>query len=160
VAFLGLASLGWPLLYAVAQAAQGPAALRRLLYLPVLVLLGTGVALSNTVAVLRALRRDGGEFQRTPKFHLMGTSGDWRSKRYSLGFDVTTVAELALALYALATIVTAWQQGSIYAVPFLGLYACGFAYVAAESLREARAGRAQGRRSAGSYQPSGIPADN
>ncbi|MGQ9553706.1 MAG: glycosyltransferase [Anaerolineae bacterium] len=177
MAFLGLASLGPPLLYAVAQAVQSPPALRRLLFLPVLVLLGTGVALSNTLAVLKGFYCDGGEFQRTPKFHLVGTGGDWRSKRYSLGFDVATkqpllyrsVAELVLALYALAAIVTAWRQGSIYAVPFLALYACGFAYVAFESLQEARAGRVQGRMPAagvwrrhasGDRQPSGMMADH
>ncbi len=137
--FLGLASVGPPLLYTIAQATQGRGAARRLSALPVLVLLGTGVAVSNTIAVARALRSDGGAFERTPKFSLVGATGKWRGKHYAAGADRTIIAELGMALYALAGMALAWWTGGLYALPFLGLCACSYAYVGIEGLRERRA---------------------
>ncbi|MGI6207263.1 MAG: glycosyltransferase [Anaerolineae bacterium] len=154
LAFLGLASLGPPTVYTLAQVVQGGRAWRRLAYLPTLVLLGTGLAVSNTRAVVRALYTDGGAFQRTPKFSLVGKRGDWRGRQYMVGADPSTLGELGMALYALATIAVALSRGSVYAVPFLALYVAGFTYVAASSLREARAEREGARRAALSSQPS------
>jgi hypothetical protein len=123
-----------------------------------LALIGTGLALSDTMAVMRALRGNGGSFERTPKFRLVGSGGHWRGKRYALGFDATALGEVALALYALATMLVAWHQGSGYSVPFYGLYFLGFGYVAAEGLRESWAARAERRRSrALASQTSGSP---
>jgi len=146
--FLSLASLGPPLLYIVAQAVQGSKGLERIAYLPVLVMLGTGLALSNTLGVLRGLMGDGGDFQRTPKFRLVGASGDWRGRAYALGLGSTSFGELMLSLYAVVSVAVAWHKGSSYAVPFLALYACGFAYVAFESIRESRSTRVRAKRAA------------
>ncbi|NPV08464.1 MAG: glycosyltransferase [Anaerolineae bacterium] len=152
--FLGLASLGPPTLYILSQAMQGGAGWRRLAYLPVLVLLGTGLAVSSTRAVIRALRSDGGAFERTPKYSLVGRRGDWRGRHYVVGADSWTLGELGMAAYALVAIAVAASRGSVYAIPFLALYAAGFLYVAASSLSEARAERAGARRAALNSQPS------
>ncbi len=152
--FLGLASLGPPIVYVISQAVQGAAGWRRLQALPVLILLGTGMAVNNTRAALRALRMDGGVFQRTPKYSLVGSKGKWAGRRYLVSGDAIPWGELAAALYALLCIAVAVRQESYYAVPFLCLYLAGFAYVGWSSWREARAERAGQRAAALSSQPS------
>jgi hypothetical protein len=126
MAYLGFSSLGPPLVYALAQRALYPDWGRRLLYLPILALLGTGIALNNTRAVAGALRNRGGVFARTPKFHLEGSQGGWAESGYRLPFGWTALGEVLLALYAWATVMAAWRAGNLYAIPFMLLYACGF----------------------------------
>jgi cellulose synthase/poly-beta-1,6-N-acetylglucosamine synthase-like glycosyltransferase len=134
LAYLSLASVGPPLLYAVAQWALGTGWRRRWTVFPVLALLGTGVALSNTQAVIEALLGRSQSFQRTPKFRLESQSDRWRGKEYVLPFSWLTLGEVALAFYAGITVIVACLRGNVYAVPFLLLYVGGFGYVAALSL--------------------------
>jgi cellulose synthase/poly-beta-1,6-N-acetylglucosamine synthase-like glycosyltransferase len=131
MAYLGIASVGPPLVYALAQRALYPHWRRRLLSLPVLVLLGTGIALNNTRAVFEALRGKGGPFVRTPKFHLQGSAGQWTKSAYRLSLDWSTLGEALLSLYACVTIIAAWRANNLYAIPFLMLYAGGFGLTAA-----------------------------
>ncbi len=134
LAYLSLASAGPPLLYAVAQRALYDGWRRRWAVFPVLALLGTGVALSNTQAVIEALLGRRQSFRRTPKFRLESRGDHWRDKEYSLPFSWLTLGEAALALYAGITVIVACLRGNVYAVPFLLLYVAGFGYVAALGL--------------------------
>jgi cellulose synthase/poly-beta-1,6-N-acetylglucosamine synthase-like glycosyltransferase len=146
MAYLGFSSLGPPLVYALAQRALYPDWRRRLLYFPVLALLGTGIALNNTRAVMEALRGQGSPFARTPKFHLEGSRGGWADSAYRLSLDWTTLGEVLLALYAMATVVAAWRAGNLYAIPFMLLYAGGFGLTALLGLWQAQGGWRQGLR--------------
>lgn len=130
MAYLGFASLGPPLVYVLSQHALYPNWRRRLLFFPILALLGTGIALNNTRAVIEALVGHEGPFSRTPKFHLEGNRGQWIDSTYRLPLDWTTVGEALLALYALATIVAAWRADNLYAIPFMLLYFGGFGLTA------------------------------
>lgn len=152
--FLGFASLGPPTVYVISQAVQGAKGWRRLSALPILILLGTGMAVSNTRAVLRAFRSDGGVFQRTPKFSLVGQRGEWTGRRYLVGAESIPVGEVAAALYALLCIAVAAERGTYYAIPFMCLYLAGFAYVATSTWREGRAERSGERAANLSSQPS------
>lgn len=134
LAYLSLASVGPPLLYAVAQRASYADWRRRWAAFPVLALLGTGVALSNTRAVMEALLGCSQSFQRTPKFRLESRGDHWRGKEYGMSFSWLTLGEVVLALYASVTVVVACLRGNVYAVPFLLLYVAGFGYVAALGL--------------------------
>jgi len=116
------------LLYAVSQWAIYPDWPRRLGRLPWLMLLGTGIALSNTVAVAQALLRSPGLFQRTPKFRIESREDSWRGNPYALGFSPMILGELALAGYALAGAVLAGASGHPFIIPYLLLYAGGFGY--------------------------------
>jgi hypothetical protein len=89
-----------------------------------------GIALNNTRAVIEALAGQRGPFVRTPKFQLEGRTGRWVDSAYRLSLDWSTLGEAALALYAVITMVAAWQAGNLYAVPFLLLYAAGFGLTA------------------------------
>jgi cellulose synthase/poly-beta-1,6-N-acetylglucosamine synthase-like glycosyltransferase len=134
LAYLSLASLGPPLLYAVAQKALHRDWWQRYARMPVLVLLGSGIALNNTVAVLQGLFGSSGRFRRTPKFSLEGRKGRWQGRRYALQLDWMVLGELLLVLYAAFTIAVAWRQGDTWAIPFLCLYLGGFVMVAGVGL--------------------------
>ena len=149
--------LGPILVYVTSQWAVYPDWKRRLLIFPLLVLVGTGVAWSNTLGVWRGLRRWGGVMARTPKFHLEGREGKWAFSRYRLTNDRAVVGEVALALYALLAAAAAWSSGNAGTAFFPLLYATAFGLVAGLSLvemwtprrRRAAAQRKLGRRRLG-----------
>jgi len=132
--YLGLGSLGPPLLFALSQWDIYPDWRRRLAYFPLLALLGTGIALNNALAVGEALLRRPNRFQRTPKFGLEGRADRWAESPYALPLSRMTLGEVLLSLYSLITVIVALAKGNHYAVPFLLLYLGGFSYVAALGL--------------------------
>lgn len=136
--YLSVVSVGPPLLYAVSQweLYRGQGWLRRLAALPLLVLIGTGLAASNTAAVLRGLSNQPVDFQRTPKFRVQDRRDAWEQTRYTLPLNGMLLAELALMLYALATLYVAWTGGHYYVAPFMLQYAAGFATMIVVSLRQ------------------------
>ncbi len=132
-----LVALGPILAYALAQRHLYPDWKRRMLLMPVLALLGTGLALSNSVAIARGLVAQDQAFQRTPKFRVERRGDLWAGNRYALPFQWITVGELALAGYALITVVAALALGNYLAVPFLLLYVGGYGYIGLSGLRDA-----------------------
>jgi len=102
---------------------------RRMAYMPVLALLGTGLALSNSLAIARGLVGRSLPFRRTPKFCVEGRGDRWIGNRYALPFEWVTVGELALAGYGLALVGVALAVGNYFAVPFLLLYVGGYGYI-------------------------------
>ncbi len=127
---LGLVYLGPPLVYALAQQQLHPRGWRRLWPLPLLVLIGIGIAWTSTKATWRGLTRWGGPFVRTPKFHLHGREGNWTASGYRLCAGRHVVGEVALAIYALITAAVALALGRYAAVPFALLSAAAFGTVA------------------------------
>lgn len=145
LALLTPVSLGPPLLYAIAQAALYRDWPRRIAYLPLLVLLGTGIALSNTRAIIEALLGCQTAFQRTPKFRVAARGEGWTGNPYALGPEPQILGEVLLGLYALVTVAVALVKGHFFAVPFLLLYAGGFGYVAALGWHHSQRPRRQRR---------------
>jgi glycosyltransferase involved in cell wall biosynthesis len=142
LAGLGLAMLGSPLEVAAAQATLHDGWGRRLAGYPVFMLMGVGITVSNAVAVLQALSRRPLPFRRTPKFRAENVADDagsdgWSASTYTLPLDATTLLEIAFSLYAaLIAVLAIGRQPAL--VPFMVLYALGFAYVAGLSLWQAR----------------------
>ena len=136
LSLLGPVCLGPFLVYATSQWALYPDWKRRLLAFPLLVLVGTGIAWNNSLAVWQGLTRWGGAFARTPKFRLEGRRGEWARSRYRLEGDRAVMGEVALALYALVAAGVAWTTGNVGSVPFMLLYAAAFGLVAGMSLAE------------------------
>ncbi len=128
--YLSLASLGPPILYTLAQRSLYPDWIKRISYLPLLVLLGTGLTLSNARAIYEELTGKKDEFGRTPKFRLEKRRDDWRRSRYALPFDWMALGEILAGLFAVLGVGIALQQGNYLAIPFLMLYVLGFGYVA------------------------------
>lgn len=134
--WLMMAAVGPPLMYIVAEIADGDGWGYRLRALPLLVLLGMGLALSNTRAVLRAVLGRRQPFRRTPKFALRRAGDIWASSIYAMRGDGLAWAELGLAIFALALLASPGVHWGF--APWLLLYAGGFGYVAAVNLRQVR----------------------
>jgi cellulose synthase/poly-beta-1,6-N-acetylglucosamine synthase-like glycosyltransferase len=130
IACLSIAMIGMPLEFILAQLAIHGADLRRLIYFPLLLVIGAGTALNDARAVMDGLVGRPSAFMRTPKFHIEGTGSTWKRSAYAMSADPTAFGEALMAGYAAFMIVKAWQIGNLNAIPFLLLYAGGFTYVA------------------------------
>ena len=137
--YLSLLSLGPPLLFAVAQASLYPTAWpRHYKAMPLLILLGSGIALSNTKAFIEAILGTGNVFRRTPKFNVVSRDDPWQGTVYHLPLDWLVVGEVLLALYSLVGAGMAAINGHHFAVPFILMYAFGFGYVSFQGIWDAR----------------------
>jgi cellulose synthase/poly-beta-1,6-N-acetylglucosamine synthase-like glycosyltransferase len=124
-------------LYAVSQILLYPRGWRRLRHLPALSLLGIGVALSNSRAVMEALFGIRTAFIRTPK------KGGGRGSAYPTQLSEEVVYEFLLGLYCFATCLLLIHARRYLVAPFLLLYAWGFTVIALLSVRHfTQAGRA------------------
>jgi cellulose synthase/poly-beta-1,6-N-acetylglucosamine synthase-like glycosyltransferase len=139
-----LAGLGPPLIYLISQQWLHRNWIRRLRTLPLLILVGIGIAWNNALASWRGLTRWGGTFARTPKFRVEGKAGQWLDSAYRLDIDASVVGEGALAVYALVSTALAYQAGRYGLVPFLLLYAAAFGTVAGIELSQALSSRRAG----------------
>lgn len=99
---LGIAGLAPPLFLTLGQIELYRDWPRRLLYFPILLLIGTGMMLNNSRAVFEAFTGRGGNvFKRTPKFRVVRKNEPLAGTHYALKPDWTTTGELLLGLYAL-----------------------------------------------------------
>jgi hypothetical protein len=135
-----LGTCGPTALYVTAQRALRPDWIRRLASLPVLMLLGTGIAISNTRAVVEALAGLDSAFVRTPKRSLTDTGRGQKHAGYRLPLDAICLLEAAAAVYSGWGLRLYVERGRWLIGPFLALYTLGFACVALVSLREALRG--------------------
>jgi cellulose synthase/poly-beta-1,6-N-acetylglucosamine synthase-like glycosyltransferase len=119
---LGLAGLGPVFLGIVAQMVLRKDWPRRVMRYPALLLIGIGLALTNTQAMAQAVIGTPSAFMRTPK----GPPG----RGYTVPLDWTTWGESFLAFYALVTAMLAVQWAPPLA-PMAFIYALGFGYTAA-----------------------------
>ena len=124
VEFLVFSGVVPPLVYAVSQQAIYNDWLRRLLAFPALMLFGTGIALSNTVAILAAFVHPSAEFRRTPKFGGGGAHGD-----YALRDDAMIYAEAVMAAYMSWGTWVAMHHAPA-AAPYIALSAASYGLVA------------------------------
>jgi cellulose synthase/poly-beta-1,6-N-acetylglucosamine synthase-like glycosyltransferase len=137
--YLSLVSLGPPFLYAVAQRALYPTRWRQhYRAMGLLIFLGSGIALSNTKAVVEALLGVGNVFRRTPKFKVTSAGDRWQDSSYRLPLDWLAVGELALSLHSFLGAWIAATHGHQFAVPFILLYAFGFGFVGGQGLWDGR----------------------
>jgi cellulose synthase/poly-beta-1,6-N-acetylglucosamine synthase-like glycosyltransferase len=125
-AIFTLATLGPATMLVYAQRTLNPGWWRRTWELTTIMVIGVGVALSTSLAVLGAFFGRGREFVRTPKFGIADTTGSWRGKMYVAGSTWGGVAELALGGYCAATVWVFFSDGQYAVAPFLALYAAGF----------------------------------
>lgn len=119
-------------LYAVSQRALHVDWKWRLLRLPMLMPLGMGMVVSNSIAVFQGFfGAPGGEFVRTPKTGGSNTTAKierscWKASAINLAFGLYTAVGVRLYLQA-----GAWLVG-----PFLVLYTIGFFYLGVRGLAE------------------------
>jgi hypothetical protein len=110
---------------------------RRLAFFPILIFLGVGLCLNNTLAVVRAFTHRPTPFGRTPKPGSNPTSDIPFTKLYTLPRNWTSWGELALAGYALGAFLLALDRLPIIA-PALSLITLSFAFVGGMGLWQGR----------------------
>jgi cellulose synthase/poly-beta-1,6-N-acetylglucosamine synthase-like glycosyltransferase len=111
------------LLYMISQKAAYPDWKQRLLRLPMLTIVGVGIALSNTRAVLEAMLLIKSDFVRTPK------KGDKVLKHYAVKLSWLAAIEIILGLYCTISFFFYLYVGKYIIGPFLGIYAAGFLFI-------------------------------
>jgi hypothetical protein len=102
-------------------------------------MLGVGLALNNTRAVLEAFQGKPNTFERTPKMGVMNRNHTRHNvvTTEQLQVDTGTLFEMALCLYAIFLGILAVRQGNWFGAFFFLLYATGFGWVAGETIWEA-----------------------
>ncbi len=128
-------TFGWPFLYASAQQRLYPRTwFSRLHRVAMLTVVGTGICLNNSRAVLAGLFGRGATFQRTPKFGICAKGDRWTDKVYRLPFDGWSILEVLLGFYCFATLGIALSKGLYSIVIFMIIAGLGFSYVGLESI--------------------------
>ena len=97
--------------------------------MPALLALGIGLAVNNARAVLEAMLGIQSEFTRTAKYGIESRGQGWRRAKYSPLKSIAPFVELAFAVYFTRFVIFAIKHDQWLAVPFLVLFAAGFAYV-------------------------------
>ena len=124
-------------LYVTSQRALRPREWRRrALELPLLMVVGTGIAVSNTRAVLEGFLGIQTAFIRTPKRNLTDTSRRRALSAYHAPRDLTFLAELTLAAWCAWGVEMYLERGHFLIGPFLAVNALGFGWVAMLTVRD------------------------
>ncbi len=125
--------------YVLAQKELGQSFWRGALLVPLLMAVGMGISLANSLAVWEGFIGRQSEFIRTPKYGIAGDAPrhQWKSRAGAFRGKLHWLpwVEIALGLYLLACIVIAVVcQRAVLCVPFLLVFMFGYLYVGCLSL--------------------------
>ncbi|MCW5848760.1 MAG: glycosyltransferase family 2 protein [Anaerolineae bacterium] len=123
-----IAAFGPWLLYWASRAAVNEPASYKLALLVTLILVGTGMALNSTKAILEALVGIKSGFERTPKFNIQQTGENWGQNQYALPREPLLWFEIAAMLYAIWMVALSVQRELWGLTPWLVIYAMGYGY--------------------------------
>jgi cellulose synthase/poly-beta-1,6-N-acetylglucosamine synthase-like glycosyltransferase len=113
----------------------------RMLYLPLVMGLGIGLAFSNARAVLEALVGVKSDFVRTPKYSVEKTDDEsWKRKKYKRKHGWLPLLELSFALYFVLAIAYAISMHMWGPIAFLLLFCFGYGYMGTMSLLQSAGG--------------------
>src|SRR5271166_4004516 len=112
---------------------------RALLFLPLLMALGIGLTITNTIAVIEALIGKQSPFARTPKYSVV-TKQDKSvaAKKYRKRLGWIPYIELLIGCYFALTVWYAIANENYFTVPFLFLFVFGYWYTGLMSLLQGR----------------------
>ncbi|MDX6443651.1 MAG: hypothetical protein QOH71_725 [Blastocatellia bacterium] len=114
----------------------------RLLYLPLVMGLGIGLAFSNARAVLEALVGVKSDFVRTPKYSVEKTDDEsWKRKKYKRKHGWLPLLELSFAFYFVLAIAYAIRMHMWGPIAFLLLFCFGYGYMGTMSLLQTAGGK-------------------
>ncbi len=130
--FLLIAMTGPSALYTGSQVVSGKGWIGRIAFLPFLVCIGVGLALSNSRAVMEAFMGKKSPFVRTPK------KGDKEFLNYNRAVSCDMFFELGLGIYCLLSFVMYIFAQKYLVGPFLFIYSCGFVTVSLFGFYHAR----------------------
>ncbi|ABF87228.1 MULTISPECIES: cellulose synthase family protein [Myxococcus] len=127
--------------YVAAQRERGAKGWERVKYLPFLMSLGIGMAISNAKAVAEALLNQQSGFARTPKTGAEGKKAVTVKKAYRGSKSLLPLVELLFAAYFTGALWFAIDARIYTSVPFIVLFLAGFLYVGSSSLLQGLSGR-------------------
>jgi cellulose synthase/poly-beta-1,6-N-acetylglucosamine synthase-like glycosyltransferase len=114
----------------------------RMLYLPLVMGLGIGLAFSNARAVLEALVGVKSDFVRTPKYSVEKTNDEsWKRKKYKRKHGWLPLLELSFAFYFVLAIAYAVRMHMWGPIAFLLLFCFGYGYMGTMSLLQTAGGQ-------------------
>jgi cellulose synthase/poly-beta-1,6-N-acetylglucosamine synthase-like glycosyltransferase len=114
------ATLGPSTMYTVAAFRSPQRTVSFLRWLPLLIIYGVGIAVSNTIAIFEAVVGKSSEFVRTPKKGAQSRSG------YRLRGNNVWIFEVFMGIYSTGSILAALESGNYGILPFLVIFAAGF----------------------------------
>jgi len=107
---------------------------RRVIFIPALMVIGTGIAISNSRAVFEAIFSIKSSFVRTPKLNITHKKQKVEKVKYKIPLKFLSLIELIMGFYCLYGL-TLVVQGTYYLIsPFLLMYTIGFYYVGGTSI--------------------------
>lgn len=137
--FSVLAGLGPPLMYVTATAAQRKSFLSQFKSFPLLVIVGFGLSLNTTIAVIEGLFSKGGAFIRTPKLNVNNLRRQKKiDQAYVPPLSSLVWVEIALGGYALLTGILLQPHLGWSVFPWMIVYMLGFFYIAGLNLIQHR----------------------
>jgi cellulose synthase/poly-beta-1,6-N-acetylglucosamine synthase-like glycosyltransferase len=119
-------------MYTVGQFKATASWKRRILLMPLLMIVGVGLALSNSRAILEAAIGKKSEFVRTPK-----RGGGKELKHYRMRMPWAGVLELLLGLYCAHTLAVYIVAAKFTVSPFIAIYTAGFLFIGLMTIAEA-----------------------
>ncbi len=138
IPIFALASLSAVTFYVVALRELYPRTwLHEIMLIPLLLAVGIGLSLNNARAVIEALLGHQSEFTRTPKYGIETKAQTWRTGHYLPIKSMLVIIEVFLVALFTYFIITAYQYGQYFSLPFLMLFLTGFLAVATCSIYQA-----------------------
>lgn len=117
---LAAATFGPSTMYTIAAIRNPESKKFSFMWLPLLVLYGTGIAVSNTMAVFEAVIGKSSSFIRTPK------KGSYSKSGYRLNKNRIWAFEILIGVYSIGSISAGITSGNYGIMPFLIIFAAGF----------------------------------
>ncbi|MCX8000541.1 MAG: glycosyl transferase, partial [Leptospiraceae bacterium] len=135
--FMSIGSLGPIIFYAYSQKELYPDWKKRIIYLPVLIMIGTGISIVNARAWVEAILGIPSGFKRTPKLRIESSKDNLKDRlKYHLPLDWHAVFEFFMGVYCFVCIYLSFQVKKPFMVGFLVIYGLGFFFVAFNTVKE------------------------
>lgn len=113
---------------------------KKIVLFPLFMAGSMGFAVNNSRAVIEGLFNWKSEFVRTPKFKVVNQNDSWETKSYKVKrLDLSVYVEIIMAVYCFIGICSSIYFLEIAALPFQILFFLGFSFVAATSIKHAKA---------------------
>jgi len=95
-----------------------------------LVILGYGISVSNSVSAISGLLSTRtGVFLRTPKYAITSKAGTWKEKKYQLALNRVTIFETLASIVGIMALIYAAAQNNLGIIPILAVYVMGYVLV-------------------------------
>ncbi len=134
LSFSGAVAVGPLIIFMLAQTEEGPGVKDRLLMLPVMVLMGVGFSVNNSLGAFSGLVSMGGVFERTPKSDRPSSGNRQAGHLYKARFSPAVWGELAMTVYFVASVIILIPHLGLGMVPYMLVSAASYLMVGGMSL--------------------------